>query len=652
MGADMPRELIVVRSMTDSDLGLFAAHRSSARSKQRAINVNATIAKRMLDEAKFLLGGGDIDCICVFKGVESRDRRHFGKIHKNWRLGGKKLEGDLYGQLDSKDFVLIRTREFNDGTSPFLITFISKALDRVIHAGIAAIVEPDFSASMACYASGEPDFRALEQYCPLRGSEKGSDGNGSVSQSPPHPKISIPTMPRDPVRKANGRTRSIDEKLKTPHILAKMLQVSSDLSAPAQLQFMETVKSLAEQLRFVLLETKRIIKLPVDHANQWRAVAGKTIGFVDGGLANMSMLGSVPVAARVGGYVVTPSIRTPDREQFFVLKCLIDELYSSSSSGGVYEDSFPDIGALRDAARISIEAAGAVRLLADNAALTSVMVHGALVNPVSRYTDIMRDGQVRHRFPDFSDTALKNLLPPTEPPREGRERNFISVHHRQLQLMAQSRAVVCGVIERESTTSSVCRAVLNSLDDAMIHNLLPIPPAQWKQWFRRAIDPSEDEDLEGQRITDSLLFRCVLEPGEVLAPVEIDRNEMRRAPAAWQHVLVDYPKPFVSYLHANEWAPPIRVEIFKKDLDRFTETASLILHCALLLPQYAFPMGLDIVDKFARIPNWMSRPVNTRTAVLALKQALDSGDQGLFDAIRQMLCGSSREWLLRPGILR
>ena len=76
------------------------------------------------------------------------------------------------------------------------------------------------------------------------------------------------------------------------------------------------------------------------------------------------------------------------------------------------------------------------------------------------------------------------------------------------------------------------------------------------------------------------------------------------------------------------------------------------MHSALLLPQYAFPVGLDIVDKFARIPDWMSRPINTHTAVQALKRALDSGDKRLFDALRRMLCGSQREWLLRPGIYR
>jgi hypothetical protein len=458
-------------------------------------------------------------------------------------------------------------------------------------------------------------------------------------------------MPRENPGSRRARPRTIDEKIRTPHILERMLRVAGDLSAPAQLRFMDTVRQLADQLRKVLTESHGIVAIKKDHAAQWKRVAGKSIGFVDGGLANLSMLGSAPVAARVGGYVVTPGEHGSEREEFTVLKCLIDELYAHSD-GGVYTDTFPDVGALRDAARISIEAAGAVRMLSEKPDLAWVMVHGALVNPVSRYTDVMKEGRVHHRFPDFSAAAMTQLLPRGDPARAGRDRNFISVHLRQLQLMQRSGAAVCGVIEREGTTSSVCRGVLDALDDEVIGDVLSMPPAEWKRWFRSMIDPSGDEDYEGQRINDSLLFSCVLEPGEALVPVPLDRNEMRRAPEAWRDTLVRYPKPHVSYLQTTEWSAPTRIEMFEKDVSRFEPTASLVMHCAWLLPRYAFPVGLDIVDKFAKIPDWISRPVNTRTAVLALRKAMESGDSRLFDSLRRMLCGSSREWLLRPGIYR
>lgn len=141
-----------------------------------------------------------------------------------------------------------------------------------------------------------------------------------------------------------------------------------------------------------------------------------------------------------------------------------------------------------------------------------------------------------------------------------------------------------------------------------------------------------------------------LNPSEVLTPVVIDRNEMRRAPAAWASDIQQYPKPWVSYLLPTEWVQPVRIEIFQKDLGHFRSLARLLMHCSWLLPRYAFPVGLDIVDKYAKVPNWMSRPINTNTAVQALRRAMDAGDTGTFDALRRMLCGSTRDWLFRPQL--
>jgi len=179
-------------------------------------------------------------------------------------------------------------------------------------------------------------------------------------------------------------------------------------------------------------------------------------------------------------------------------------------------------------------------------------MHGALVNPVSRYTDVMKDKKVRYAFPHFSSDALKELLPASDSARSGRDANFISVYLRQLELLMASKTTVCGVVERESHTTSVIRQIINGLDDEAIRPLLPLPPEQWKDWFIASIDPADEEDGQGQRITDPLLFRCVLEPGEALRSVKINRNEMRRAPEAWKDKIVHYPAPVVSYLQPTE----------------------------------------------------------------------------------------------------
>ena len=116
-------------------------------------------------------------------------------------------------------------------------------------------------------------------------------------------------------------------------------------------------------------------------------------------------------------------------------------------------------------------------------------------------------------------------------------------------------------------------------------------------------------------------------------------------------VIARYPKPWVSYLQVTEWTSPIRLEFFEEQVQSFLPSVELVMHCALLLPRYAFPVGLDIVDKFARVPNWMTKPVNTATVVRAMKIALEEKDTTLFQQLRTLLCGSGREFLLRPGIL-
>lgn len=162
---DAAPEIIVVRSLVESDLGWFAAHRAAAKSKQRALNVNAEIAKRILSKESFEAGGANLNCICACGDIVVRESRRLGKSGKNWRLGGHKIEGNVFAELDCKDLALIRTRAGNDGTQPVTIVFISKARDRVVHAGLAAILERQLAGSMASFQEGDSQFKDLATHC-------------------------------------------------------------------------------------------------------------------------------------------------------------------------------------------------------------------------------------------------------------------------------------------------------------------------------------------------------------------------------------------------------------------------------------------------------------------------------------------------------
>ncbi len=637
------QEIICIRMLTGSDLGWFAVHRPTTASKQRALNINADIAARLLSARVLDAGGVELSCRCLYPGGEHTENRNLWKVGKNWRFGGPKLEGEVFRDVGAGDLFLLRSPIHNDGDREVSFNFVPRAVDPETHQWIMQC-EPNLAMnSMTAVVTGTDVFKTLGQKLLGMTTEEEERKRPAVAARPP--RISVKTVPVQPIPfevDGDRKPRTVHDRIRSPHILSQMLRVSSDLSAEAQYEFTKVLEVLAEQLRQALLAAGMISSITRDHGGLWSDMRGSKAAFVDGGMANLNMLGSAPVAARVGGYIVTPGDRSDGREKFVMVKHLIDELYVPPA-GGIYTTLFPDSGALRDAARISVETAGAVHIIQEEPDVKYLFLHGALVNPVSRYTDIMEGGQPVAVFPEFSRKALEVLLPDGERGRTGRDANFIRVYLKQLQLLQESETLVCGVVERESQASSVYRElVAKVITHPDVRSLLPKAPDDWAHWFTNIADQF--------RITDALLFRCVLEPGEVISPVAIDRNEMRRAPAAWATDIQQYPMPWVSYLLPTEWGLPVRIELFNKDRKRFQGLARLVMHCCWLLPRYAFPVGLDIVDKYAKVPNWMARPINTNTAVQALRRAMDAGETETFNALRRMLCGSARDWLFRPKL--
>jgi len=166
MSAD-GEEIIIVRSMTDSDMGLFSAHQRAAKSRQRAIALTTRAARELLSPDLFDGGGGrDMDCICTFASVTNRELRHIGKVGKNWRLGGRQIAGSEFAALDSMDFALIRSCRHNDGESPILITFVGRRAQRFMQAGLAASIGKQLKESVAIFGSESDAFDALASLFP------------------------------------------------------------------------------------------------------------------------------------------------------------------------------------------------------------------------------------------------------------------------------------------------------------------------------------------------------------------------------------------------------------------------------------------------------------------------------------------------------
>ena len=78
------------------------------------------------------------------------------------------------------------------------------------------------------------------------------------------------------------------------------------------------------------------------------------------------------------------------------------------------------------------------------------------------------------------------------------------------------------------------------------------------------------------------------------------------------------------------------------------EVMKLVYHTSLLLPRYAFPVGIDIVDKYAKIPDWMSKGISAHLAANVFRYCLQEGDIGTLQLMRTLLSRSPRDFFFRP----
>jgi hypothetical protein len=435
--------------------------------------------------------------------------------------------------------------------------------------------------------------------------------------------------PRKAVQGADRKKIQVSERLRHPHIMAEMLRISVSQSAGAQRDFLKILEGLACGIREMLDAEGWIYSVPIDHAKTWKDFAGKPICFVDGGVASAQGLGAEPIGVRVGSYTVIPGDTSEKRETFRMEKQLVAELFDSSSPDGVYEDLYEDTSKLRDAIRISLELAAGVSSLKQDPKPQFLFLHGALVNPVSAYGD--------ESFPAFSKKGLELLLPDDDKRREGRDAKFVTVCLELLNQLKHSKANIASVVERASGSQLVSMTLLDELQRT---DSSPGP---------QAIKETKNR-IRDFRISDSVLFHAILCEGEYLKPTEVDRNVDSKRPNYSRHIIAKYPYPKVTYVGVGEFSQPIRVEFFDgpEPPAGYAECIRLLIHSSRLMPNYAFPAGLDIVDKFAKVPAWMNRPIHSSMSVQLIQQALATGNTTTIDAAKRMVCGTRRDWLFRP----
>ena len=100
---------------------------------------------------------------------------------------------------------------------------------------------------------------------------------------------------------------------------------------------------------------------------------------------------------------------------------------------------------------------------------------------------------------------------------------------------------------------------------------------------------------------------------------------------------------------AAAWA--IRVEVFTELGDaQVQEAARRVYLYSRLLPRYGFPVGLDIVDKYAHVPAWLTSAYS-KLLKHHLGVSLQRGeinDEEMRRLLVQAIYMSHRDWIFRP----
>jgi hypothetical protein len=436
-----------------------------------------------------------------------------------------------------------------------------------------------------------------------------------------------------------------DSFLRAPHIIVPLLSHLAGLSAEDNLKFPIQIKRLADQFR-TILETDgcplRINKVERNHLETWADAQGKKFGYLDGGIAKIAGLpGTEPTAMRVGIYSVIPGEEQLDEREGWALQpFVVGDIIDKNTGVHMDDNDQIDFRRLGEAVRYTLEPLTGLRFIETTKDVNAIFSHGPLINQFAMYDEAEPNYIPFLKREFLSDAGIEqsdiegrvNEIPRG---RNGERmwRQFMSVYGYVTRCIFELDVPFIGVVER-GAGNWLSGAVL---EQAVTSRIVP-------EAYKRKVT----NIIKRYGISDDFLFGCILEEGEYITPVTIRKNEVRRAHEHWKPVIRQYPNPHATILKISEFSFPFRVEMNSAGFTQEQSMLRLLYHTARLLPRYAFPVGLDIVDKYAKVPEWLSGNISARLAATVLNRAMAEGDARLIAQVRRLLSHTPRDFFYRP----
>jgi hypothetical protein len=403
-------------------------------------------------------------------------------------------------------------------------------------------------------------------------------------------------------------------------------------SPNVQNNFLEVSAQVALTVKKIIEDANLIMDLDYKGKDFWLENRCKTSCFIDGGVDKTSIISSAPLSIRTGSYIVKPDAEDKNREFFEESMVFLGDLYDPKNElYDLADDDFEEdqmLNKKKDGARIIFEAVTVVKHILLNRKFDYCFLHGPIEATVMPFTVM--------GFPTFTKFAVENMLPFYNKNRLNAEaRHFVNVYLEALNHIKKSKFPIYGIVE-------------TSVSAPYIKNLL------YSYKTKGVISDKDFKNtlatIKKYKITDSHLLEIILKSGQALKPIEIKKQIKGfsvTSGSAWEDKMDSFPSVNMGYIKTTDHSSPIRIEslISSKSIKKDYE---YILATARLLPNYGFPVGLNVVDKFAKIPNWMSKASRRYYATHLLKQAVKSKDQNTISLAVKILSKKVRSWRNRP----
>jgi hypothetical protein len=467
-----------------------------------------------------------------------------------------------------------------------------------------------------------------------------------------------------------------------PHLFLRLAENTLTVAESIRDNYLKNTARFIRDLRIAMQRDEPIMAVQNVADMTWSDVQGEVVTFIDGGVGQVQISSQVPLLLRVGSYMVRTGERNlTKREHFGYYPIILGDL----EGGNKDRKDFVDI------VRITAELLGGLSALERTPDLRALMFHGPLVYLVGSYAghtpftenDIdlflrqyALDEDRGHRIKEkFLQEARLEIYPAMAQERsdEWADRRvfeplaWIAYLYRCLIREASQRTpvpIIAGVVERGGLREFCERVLL----DRVFRGLRANERADYfNKVYGRSDLTSPKALLERLGYNDTLLLAMLLQPGEISEAWNINKyhslhkgnialpGESWPTQADWGALAppsaIGFPTVQGCYVHVSPTTEPVRVEVFP-DLgeSQIMDAARRAYLYSRLLPGYGFPVGLDIVDKYAHVPAWLTDAYGKmiRYHLTASLQRGEIKDAEMRRILVQAVYMTNRDWLFRP----